>query len=184
MRVEYAPTLEDAAAFFRYHLNNPARGKPLVPGWFWPLLLTAVIILGLALRAAMPGGFALSGADWFFLALYLLYLLLFFFSSRVIVWFLLNRLRRNPRFFEPRTLELTPEGLVLRAESRERTVPWQTVPRVAADEGHVFIYLTDKAGLTVPRRAFADARQFEEFLSVARDYQQEARRFARTEGQA
>jgi hypothetical protein len=184
MKVEYTPTLEDAAAFFWHHTKNPPKGKSIFPSWLWIVLVGVLLALSLALKAVTPGRFSISVVEWVLIGLFLLCVFFQFFGNWLQLWLLLRSVRRNRLFFEPRTLEITPEGLTARTESRAMTILWHVVPRIAEGEGYVFIYLTDKEAFVVPERAFPDTPQFEEFIDTAREYHAEARRYARTEGPA
>jgi hypothetical protein len=184
MKVEYTPNLEDVAVFFRYHTRNPAKGKPIFPGWLWLVLGGVLFALTFAVKAVTPGGFTMATVEWILLGMFLLGAVLYFAGNWLLLQLVLRRVRGSRHFFEPRTVEITPEGVTVRTASRAATILWHVVPRIGEGEGRVLIYLTSKEALVVPERAFPDTAAFEEFVDTAREHHEEARRFARTEGPA
>ena len=184
LKVEYRLTLEDAAAFLHHHAKSPPRGRGGIPHWFWLLVLCLFLFVWLVVKLVVPLPFTMSLGDWVLVALVPLYLLFHFGGKWMAVWLMLRKARRNPRLFDLRALEITPEGLTMSDSSGSSTIRWHALPWVVDNNAYAFFYLTDKKGVVLPRRAFADGRQFEEFVDTARRYHAEARRFVRTEGQA
>src|SRR5262245_34825423 len=104
-RVEYTLTVEDVAAFMRYHAKQPRVG---LPGWPVPLLLGVALALLLLRRMLLrPGPAALSLVEGVLIGFVPGYLLLYFFGKPLRRYLLLRALRHNPRFPESRTLAIT-----------------------------------------------------------------------------
>jgi hypothetical protein len=184
--VEYTLTVEDVAAFLRHHTKHPPRGTGRVGLPEWPsLLLMGVALVVLLLRQLLrPGPFLLSVVDWALVVFVLGYFVLYFFGKPLRRYLRLRALRHNPRYPERRTLAITAEALMASNPSSATTVLWHALPRIEADAEHAFFYLAPSKAIILPRRAFADDRQFAEFVDTARRYHAEVRRFVRTEGQA
>jgi hypothetical protein len=184
LKVEYRLTLEDAAAFLHHHAKSPPRGRGGIPHWFWLIVLCLFIFVWLVVKLVVPLPFSMSVADWVLVSLVPLYLLFHFGGKWMAVRLMLRKARRNPRLFDLRTLEITPEGLTMSDSSGSNHIRWHVLPWVVATADYAYFYLTDTKGVVLPRRAFTDDRQFEEFVATARRYHAEARRFVRTEDPA
>ncbi len=189
-QVQYALTEEDAAAFFRYDakLSPRALRKAGVPPWVWAVFLIVLLTVGVLIRLMLPQPLEVSFFDWVVLALIVYYIVrnltLTFFGVRLTVRNSLRAARRNPRVFEPKTMTVAQEGLKVSGPSGDSCTRWHALTWIIEHGEHAFFYLTDKQALIVPRRAFADGRQFEDFVDTARRYHAEARRLVRPEGRA
>jgi hypothetical protein len=190
LQIEFAPTLADAAAFFRYDLKlSPrARRRAGVPPWVWLILLGIALTVVVLTRLMVPYLHSFDLFDGVFLVcmgvLLFWFLFSYLFGHRLTVRRSLKAAREKPRFFEKKTMTISPEGLGLNSPSGASITRWHAVVWVIEYGEHAFIYLTEREALVVPKRAFADARQFDEFVDTARRYHAEARRFVRTEGHA
>jgi hypothetical protein len=183
-KVEYRLTLKDAAAFLHHHAKSPPRGPRGIPHWFWLIVLGLFLTVWLAVKLALQRPLRMSVPDWILVAAVPWFLVFHFGGRQMAVWLMLRKARRNPRLFGLRSLEITPEGLTMSDSSGSNHTRWYVLPWVVATADYAFFYLTDTKGVVLPRRAFADARQFAEFVDTARRYHAEARRFVRAEGQA
>jgi hypothetical protein len=186
LQVEYTLTVEDVASFLRYHAKHPPRtgGRARLPEWPFLLLLGAALALLLWRQLQRPGPPLLSVVDWALLVFVPGYFLLYFFGKPLRRYLRLRALRRNPRYPQRRTLAISAEALTAGNPWSATTVYWYAIPRIAADAGHAFFYISPTNAIILPGRAFADAEQFAEFMDTARRYHAEARRFVRTEGHA
>jgi hypothetical protein len=184
LKVEYRLTSEDAAAFLRHHDRSPPRPKGGIPHWFWLVVLGLFLTVWLAVKLTLQRPLTVSGPDWLIIVATPCFLVFHFGGRRMANWLSLRKARRNPRLFAPRTLEITPEGLTMSDASGHNHIRWHALPWVVASDAYLFFYLTDTQGVVLPRRAFADTRQFDEFVDAARRYHAEAQRFVRTEGPA
>jgi hypothetical protein len=64
------------------------------------------------------------------------------------------------------------------------THPWHGIVRIVEHEARAFFYASEDGAYILPRRAFADVREFDEFVvAAARRYHDEARQPVRPEGQ-
>jgi hypothetical protein len=69
--------------------------------------------------------------------------------------------------FKPVTLEATPEGFQIIHSGGDARLLWTAVQGVAQDDNAIYIYTTATAAYIVPRRAFADSAQAQEFYEAA-----------------
>jgi hypothetical protein len=73
------------------------------------------------------------------------------------------------------SLEVRPEGLALTTGTTASLTIWEDIDRIAVGDTHAFFYLNNVAALILPRRVFADGRDFEEFVKSARSYLEAAK---------
>jgi hypothetical protein len=185
-QVEYTLTVEDIASFMRYHAKHPPRvgGRARLLEWPFHLLMGLALAVLLLRQLQRPGPFLLSLVDGALAGFIVGYFVLYFFGKPLRRYLRLRALRRNPRYPQRRTLAISAEALTASNPWSATTVYWHALPRIEADAEHAFFYLAPSKAIILPRRAFADARQFDEFVDAARRYHAEARRFVRTEGPA
>lgn len=67
---------------------------------------------------------------------------------------------------------LSPDQLCTATRVSTNTYRWPVVWRIVVTRDHAFLYLTRETAILIPRRAFREAPQFEEFIALARQYQQ------------
>ena len=174
MEVEYNLTPEDVQAFVRVQQQRQKVQKVLVGSrWTW------VVLFCLLLSA-----FALSdgiGASLLWLVLGVILGAL----GMLVVVIRLNKVAaqsqdeylkdpRNQWVFATQRVTISPEGF---AESSwfGRTVQrWEVIWDIAVTADHAFFWISTRAAHVVPRHAFRDQQQFEEFVALARRYQQGA----------
>lgn len=185
MSVEYTLTLEDVRVFLRYHRRHAPRpkGQPQ-HGWLWLVLLGLLSAIMLAVEFTGKEPPSLSFSTWWPVLLFVVYAFFYFFGNKLLEGLKLRGLQRNPRFFEKKTLAITPEALAASDSSAAETILWHAIERVIEQRDHAFFYISATHAHILPKRAFAEERQFEEFVKTARRYHAEARRFVKPEGQA
>jgi len=210
LRVEFTLTLENMAAFLRYHRREGHRPEGKPPGaagawveadrekegeggkppgaagaWLWLLLLVILVAVLLGTGGwpkwseLLPDLAYLVGPSAVVIGIFVLAL----FGGKLRDRLVVRKLSRTPLFFEKRTLQISPAGLAAADPSGALTLRWHAVPRIREDEGQAYFYTSPTDAFILPRRAFADERQFGEFVDAARRYHAEARRLVRTEGQ-
>jgi len=81
---------------------------------------------------------------------------------------------RNRGLFGRHRVTISPEGVTDSGEHGQTSTAWRAVERVAAADEHVFIYTNALAAGIIPRRAFADASGFGEFVRTARGHHEKA----------
>jgi hypothetical protein len=187
-KVEHTLTLEDCAAYFRYHLDHPPRPQDDLPRRAWLYMSFFGLLTFLFAVAYFAAVIELSLAECVpglvFLLLFLLSTFYFFFGKRLRRWSLLRSIRHNRQFFDPRTLEISEEAITTTLPSGTFGYRWHTIERIIEQPDHAFFYISRGEAIILPKRVFAHERDFEEFVDTARRHRAEARRFVRTEGPA
>jgi hypothetical protein len=82
---------------------------------------------------------------------------------------------RNRWVWATRRVTLGPEGVAVSSRSCRSSHSWEVIWDVGETADHVFLCTTTKEAVPVPRRAFRDQQQFDEFAALARRYQRGAR---------
>ncbi len=185
LRVDYALALEDVAAFLQYEAKDSprSRGQPKPRGWLFLVLLGLMTLIWALTKIAGNEPLVYSVAD-IMPVLFVVCLVFYFFWGTMLLRLQLRSFRQNPRFFERRSLEITPALIAARTESHAGSTAWHAVEWIVEHREHVFFYISKTEAYILPKRAFADERQYQEFLDTARHYHAEARRFVRPEDQA
>jgi hypothetical protein len=181
MEVVFSLTEKDLVAFAQYHKTQ----KDDRPNWRnrlssrslpWLCVLALLIVWILLQRpgwhqALIPSiksfafGFVLG-----FLTLAIVYALLGKFANRS--FSKLSQDERASWAFEPRRIAISPDGIKTSSDYVETVQRWPIVWKIGTTNEHVFFYFTPNEGLIVPRRAFRDQQHFQEFIALARQYQQ------------
>ena len=73
------------------------------------------------------------------------------------------------------SLEVRPEGLAVTTGTTASLTIWKGIDRIVVSDTHAFFYRNDVATHILPRRVFADERDFEEFVESARSYLEAAK---------
>jgi hypothetical protein len=177
---------EDAVAFFRYDttLSPRVQRNPGIPTWFWLILVGMIVLVGVAVKLMLRQSFSFGILEGLLLFSMAWCLFFFFFGKRLVVYFSLRKARRDRYLFGKKTMTVSADGLSVQGDSGTTTRHWHAVRWITEHGEHAFFYFTEKAAVILPKRAFADARQSEEFLATARRYHAEAHRFTRPEGPA
>jgi len=76
----------------------------------------------------------------------------------------------NKGLFGTRRIALTHEGVTESGDFGTSQTPWSTVERIAFDQNYAFIYTSAISAVLVPKRAFAEEGQFEEFMETAQRF--------------
>jgi hypothetical protein len=187
VKVEYTLTREDVTAFVRHQRKNPVPrpGEPKHLPLLLLVLLGLISAIVLAVKLTDPGPFSVSAADVIPVAGFLLMCFAYFFGGRLVEWAALRAFRRNPAIFARRSLEVSPEGLMMGDATGTYFTPWHALDRVTEDEACVYFFVAPQAACILPRSAFAGEAAFEEFVETAKRYCREGRRTAgEAEGKA
>ncbi len=180
MTAEYEITAEDLEAFNLYHhRHSPTARRHYLRAWFVPSLMWLLVCLGiwhLADRTRVtPLRTFLDLMPLFaFVPIYLLYF----------PWSYRRKLRKiiagmvsegkNRGLFSRHRVTVSPEGVTDAGEFGQNTTAWGAVERVVVSGGYAYVYISSLAAIIVPRRAFASASEFEEFVRVAGEHHHKA----------
>jgi hypothetical protein len=180
VEVEFDLTPADVEALQRYHRESrqsPAGAQEL-PVWskwaLWYLLALLAMAL-LTVAAIFP---SVAAAAWG--------ILLIAFPLAVVVGCFLSILGwlptgaaesaagppPAPELFGPRRYSITPQGLASESASRQALESWADVIEIVTTVGHSFFYTWAGEVYILPRRAFRDSREFDEFVALARRYKE------------
>jgi hypothetical protein len=80
-----------------------------------------------------------------------------------------------PALTQPHTTRLTPAHLYNRDASGESITYWHSLHDVGQDENGIYLFNAEQTAFIVPRRAFADEAQAQQFFEQAHGYWQQAR---------
>ena len=162
MKVEYTLTPEDYAAAAHEHLQNlygKSRGARYrgMAALFLVFLSQGAVLVAQGFPWPFVAGVLLLGVLCFVL------LPLWIFKSRMAGAF-----RRARLPVSSMSLEVRPEGLAVTTETTASLTIWEGLDRIAVGDAHAFFFRNNVATHILPRRVFADERDFEEFVGTAR----------------
>jgi len=171
MEVEYDLTRDDLFAFqWRAAFNSP-RGRR-IRRWTYLTWLIAIVVFAV-LPAIDADGFTLSRVSVTFIVLAFAIAALFqwLFETRL-MRLLIRRMLSDEKpergHLGRHRLILDDDGAVERTAVNESRTSWAGIDRIEQDAAYIFVYTSPNAAHVVPRRAFADARQAEDFYEFAR----------------
>jgi hypothetical protein len=180
MIAEYEITKDDLTAFNLYHhRHSPTIRRQYLRSWLVPAVFGLMVCSGIWYLADQKRGTPLrTFLDllplFSFVPIYLLYF----------PWAYRRKLRqtiesmtgegRNRELFSRHRIVISPEGVTDSSELGQTSTAWRAVERVVTTEAHAYIYINALAAVIVPRRAFADAAEFEKFVRIAREHQENA----------
>ena len=148
MTITVANTRRDLLAFQLHHLRRSPSN--------W--LAFALVGLTFFLMASGQPLARRVGATVIFLLLALPFLLAFYVAVLT-----LNLLLRKARNSRPETVTLSDAGLQIKTATSLQEHQWAGINRVCRTRRHLFIFLTPSIACVVPRRAFANDREWESF---------------------
>jgi hypothetical protein len=174
VKVEYTLTPEDYAAVMHERVQN-APGKPR---WSQYVSMAALVLFLLSQGAMLVA----QGLPWPVVAgvtllLAVLFFILFRFLRPLMFKLLMAGIFQRARI--PATsmsLEVRPEGLAFTTGTTASLTIWEGIDRIVVSNTHAIFYLNNVAAHILPRRVFADERDFDEFVASARSYQEAAKR--------
>jgi hypothetical protein len=166
MEARFEIQLEDLKAFRKYAAKNPSRAQ-------WPgcMILFAICF---AHFVVFPGAvllyFGTNAEVWLAFALILL--------GQTAIWVgfyvtLLYRAFNKPLrqgHDKNNTLTICTDWLRVANPLSESTHRWTDIDKIAVTENHAFFFIDADRAFVVPRRAFADAGKWFDFLHTARRF--------------
>lgn len=181
MTIECDITPDDLLAFNLYHLSHsPVVRRQYMRTWFFPAFVWLMICTAIWYLADRERGEPLQT----FLALLPLfggvplYLIMFPLMQR-------RRLRKtitamfeegsNRALMSHHTIEISSDAISDSTGLSKTKMAWQGVDRIVRHDDYAFVYLNALEAVIIPRRAFADAARFDEFVMAADRYHQNAR---------
>jgi hypothetical protein len=176
VEVEFNLMPEDFLAFvrFRQRRRNP---RPAAR-WPWALLLGLLVLMffanffaDMARRGTRADGF-IPGLGLGALVIAALWALV----KGIVVRSQKQVLQdaRNQWVFATRRVTLSLEGLSITSWPFRVSYRWEVIWDIGVTGDHAFFFVTSTEATPVPRRAFRDQQHFQEFVALARRYQQGA----------
>ena len=151
MTVTYTKTRHDLLTFQFHHF----RRSPII--WL-PYALVGVIFFLEAPEATLAARIV---ATMIFLIL-LLPILLAFYAAVLTLKLLLRKASHSP----PGTVKLSDAGVQVKTATSCQDHLWAGIKKVRRTRRHLFIYLAASIACVVPRRAFANAEEWESFCEL------------------
>ncbi len=74
--------------------------------------------------------------------------------------------KKNKPLYCQRTLTVSDAGISTESEYDRSELKWTLVQRLARTRQRIFIYVNQQAAVVIPRRAFADAKQWDDFYEI------------------
>lgn len=177
MEVEYEITREDLYAFQWRAVFESARGRRVRRMAYvgWPLAIGLFAIL----PAIGADGFTLSRVSFTFILVSLLIVLLFQWClERWLVGRAIRQLLRDERpdrgQLGRHRLVLGEDGLTETTAVGESRTRWAGVDRVEQSPNYIYIYTSPAAAHVIPKRAFPDLHQADEFYRLSQARRQAA----------
>ena len=178
--VEYELTKDDWSAFnFYHHFHSPTARRQYIRGWFSTVLAVLLIWLGFSLIGSLnspnPGSTfvallpLLSGVP--------ICLLWFPWAYRRKVGKIVDGMigeGRNRTLLGKQRVVISTEGITKSSDFDRTTIAWSGIERVIKDKARAYVYTSALTAIIVPRRAFRDEIAFDEFVSNAMRYHDEA----------
>ena len=170
MKVEFTLTPEDYAAAMDGRVQNSlgkqrwAKYVSMAASFLFLLLSPGAILVGLGFPWPVVAGVSLFNAVLFFVLVFL-HPLIF---KRVMAGVM--RRARLPAM--SMSLEVRPDGLAVTTGTTASLTIWEGIHRIVVSDTHAFFCRNNVATHILPRRVFADERDFEEFVESARSYQE------------
>lgn len=157
MVIEYTATPKDVAALYYYTRNHSL--KLALVSYGMPIGLAALTLLG-----RRSPGHTLTVVD----------------CTTALIWgiaaFVLTPLVLKLRTKKnKRTLSIQPDKLSTQIGALSGDVPWGKMEQLYVTDEYVFLIRKNMNGFAIPRRAFADDTQRNEFIRLSEQYLQAAR---------
>jgi hypothetical protein len=157
MVIEYTAKPRDISALYSYTRRHSLKLALIFYG-----LPIAMALLLLAERRSPTHSLTL--ADW---TIALIWGAVFF-----LLFPLILRLRTKK---DKRTLSIQPDKLLTQVGKLNGDVPWAKMDSLYVTDEHIFLIRKNMNGFAVPRRAFVDETQRDEFIRLCKQYIQAAR---------
>jgi hypothetical protein len=169
MEVEFSLTVDDLQAFLRYHCGKGAQQRHLL-GYVLGGFLGVLVLLAVVGGAPWPPWLTREVCWGLFAGALAMLALLAFAGQRNTAQAIQRYFEGNPRLFARHRLALLPEGVRFVSPFAEALVRWPGVLRVAVTDEHLFLYTGTDDAHVVPRRVFADPRDFDAYVAQAESY--------------
>jgi hypothetical protein len=169
MHVEYVLQREDLQAFRRFLENQKSWWRRVATTVAWGTLVVALVLSMVVpdeqLRKLVP--IEVKHPFGLGVIVGVAAMLTMMLAAKGIVFRSANTSSEGKALRVP----LAPEGITVATRLTWTEIDWRLVSRVEATPTHLFLFLEHGTCYLVPRRAFADASVFQEFIRLAKQYQ-------------
>lgn len=170
--INYQLTMEDLAAFNRYHAeHSPYYRQMKLRAW---LAVPAYMILVGFFAVLLTGTYVQSTIDfwplWALAVVYALYFPFLYRKQQAQAVKTVMAEGRNLGVIGPHAVRLSPEALYLRDAYRSSSIRWPAVEQIVRGRGYLYLYIAATQAAIVPERAFSSQKSFFDFCSQAIDY--------------
>lgn len=156
MVIEYTATPGDVAALYSYTRRRSV--KLALISYGLPIGLAAIVLLD-----RRSAAHSLTVADW---AIALIW--------GAIIFSLFPLILRVRTKKDKRTLSIQPDKLSTQVGKLSGEVPWAKVDSLHVTDEHIFLIRKNMNGFAIPRRAFVDETQRQEFIRLCQEYMRSA----------
>ena len=179
--LKFTPSLEDNQAFILYHhRNSPTLRKQYLTGQIVSALMVSssvffcfYLISTISPRAdGPPSPEALF--SFFFLAAFTAFIVFVFYPSSY-----KHKLMKNvEKLLNEQDVEYTPKECTISfsdneikssSETGEGKIYWDSIDRVVIDGEYIYLYLNTANAIIIPKRAFTDDKQRNEFIDYVNE---------------
>jgi hypothetical protein len=180
MTAEYEITKDDLSAFnYYHHFHSPTARRQYLRSWLLPAFVWLLVCMGIWYLADKGRGTPLrTFRDLLPLfggvPLYLIYF----------PWWYRRKVKKiiagmvsegqNRSLLGHHQVSLSPENITESGEFGQNSTAWRAVERVAQNGDYAFVYVNALAAIIIPRRAFGEATEFEEFVKTANSYHEKS----------
>ncbi|MCK6475064.1 MAG: YcxB family protein [Planctomycetes bacterium] len=170
--VSFELTMEDLAAFNRYHAeHSPYYRQMKLRAWF---AVPAYMVLVGLFAVLLTGTYVQSAIDfwplWTLAAVYALYYPFLYRKQLNQAMKTVLAEGKNLGLIGPHAVRITPEALYLRDAYRSSSIRWPAVEQIVRGRGYLYLYIASTQAAIVPERAFSSQKAFFEFCSRTIDY--------------
>ncbi len=162
MTITYRIGFGDRFAFAAYHLSR----NPII------LLMTVGVLLFFAYNSVLPAIRSSPSVSLYAKVIAFMFMELLLLIAVIVFWAVLMLItmisKRNKPLYAQRTFTVAEDGLVTESEYGRSETRWKQVQKLARTRKHIFLYLSGEAAVVVPRRAFADAAQWDAFYEICK----------------
>jgi hypothetical protein len=184
MEINYVLMMEDLKAYFRHTYAHAPQARPI--RWLrWVLLALMIFLLGSALLLALFGKSEDQVPAALFLLIPLGMIVLLCFWPRVITWKLTKNLSKRDKrrlLYSPLRITITSISFDCASDDASSSLRWSAIDRIEESEDHTFVFISSALAQIIPKRVFASATDYNDFVQAMTDFFQEGRIRAKPDG--
>lgn len=166
MKINYDLIQEDYLNFNVFHAKNSeaVQGNLKIQRYITPVIF---LIIPFFLKNRVDPPF------WYWMIWFsITYILWVIFYPRHYYWIIKRSVKKmlkegkNKGMLGSKTIELNEDNIISAGENSESNVKWSTVERYKETKDYIYIYISAVEAYIVPKRAFKDEKEKEEFIKI------------------